>query len=154
MYWTELGEVAKIERAYMDGEGRQILIGFGLVQPNGLTIDIAEQRLYWCDTAADVILYANVGPSGLQSIVTLESESSSLVQPFALTVSSTSVFWSDLDTTAVYATHKLHGTDDDMGLFFTVYDASGSTPRGLEVVSYDRQPTGEIETLLLKHACP
>ena len=154
MYWTELGEVAKIERAYMDGEGRQILIGFGLVQPNGLTIDIAEQRLYWCDTAADVILYANVGPSGLQSIVTLESESSSLVQPFALTVSSTSVFWSDLDTTAVYATHKLHGTDDDMGLFFTVYDASGSTPRGLEVVSYDRQPIGEIETLLLKHACP
>lgn len=154
MYWTELGAVAKIERAYMDGTGRQILIGFGLVQPNGLTIDIAEQRLYWCDTAADVISYAVVDSTGIQNIVNLESESSSLVQPFALTVSSTSVFWSDWNTNSVYATHKLHGTDDDAGLFFTVYAASGSTPRGLEVVSYDRQPTSETENLFLKCVCP
>ena len=142
MYWTELGENVKIERAFMDGDGRQVLLGFGQIQPNGITIDIAEQRLYWCDTMLDTIAFADVGTSGIQNLGELSLESGTVVMPFSLALSATSVFWSDWNTNAVYSTHKLYGSDNEASHLATVYSGSGTTPRGLEVVSSSQQPTG------------
>ena len=39
----------KIEVANMDGSSRQILVKRGLYWPNGLTLDEANNRLYWVD---------------------------------------------------------------------------------------------------------
>ena len=143
MYWTELGENVGIERAYMDGSFRHILVpGIGLLQPNGLTIDIAEQRVYWCDTSIGTIRYADINPAGLQDITELTLDSSIIVQPFALTLSETSVFWTDWSTNSIYSTHKLHGNGESNGHFSTVYTSSVGTPRGLEVVASSQQPTG------------
>lgn len=143
MYWAELGEHVMIERAYLDGNGRQILIGFGVAQPNGLTIDIEAQRLYWCDTGLGTIAYGDITSVGVPAINTLTINDGTLNQPFSLTLSETSVFWTDWGTNSVYSTHKDHGNDEDDGHFFTVYTSSpGATPRGLEVVSSNQQPTG------------
>lgn len=143
MYWAELGEHVMIERAYLDGNGRQILIGFGVAQPNGLTIDIEAQRLYWCDTALGTIAYGDITSVGVPAINTLTINDGTLNQPFSLTLSETSVFWTDWGTNSVYSTHKDHGNDEDDGHFFTVYTSlPGATPRGLEVVSSNQQPTG------------
>jgi len=46
MFWTDWGQTAKIERAFMDGEDRRVLHEVGLSQPNGITIDYAEQKIY------------------------------------------------------------------------------------------------------------
>ena len=142
MYWTELGENVQIERASMDGEPRQVIFGFDLIQPDGLAIDIAEQRLYWCDTVLGTIAYAVVGPQGLVDLAQLTLDDGTIVQPFALTLSGTSVFWTDWSTNEIYSTHKLHGDSENIGHLFTVYTSISGTPRGLEVVSSNQQPTG------------
>jgi len=38
MYWSDWGDVAKIERAVLDGSDRQTVVTTGLQWPNGLTI--------------------------------------------------------------------------------------------------------------------
>lgn len=140
MYWTELGENVRIERAYMDGTSRQYLIVFGAIQPNGLTIDITEQRLYWCNTALGTIFFANIDPPGLSAVTELTVDSS---QPFSIALSETSVFWTDWSTNSIYSTHKLHSNDEGVANFSTVYTSPlGATPRGIEVVSLSQQPTG------------
>ena len=149
MYWTQVGEQAQIIRAYMDGSNLTILVQNGLVQPNGLTIDTSEQTLYWSDAVANMIQYVMLGPNGISTVYTLESQISSLLEPFAITVSNTSVFWSDWNTTSVYATHKIHGSNESMGSFFNVYNATDTTPRGLEVVSHSRQPSGQLTPTIL-----
>jgi Low-density lipoprotein receptor repeat class B len=40
MYWSDWGDLAKIERAVLDGSERQMIISSGLQWPNGLTIGI------------------------------------------------------------------------------------------------------------------
>ncbi|XP_019639752.1 PREDICTED: low-density lipoprotein receptor-related protein 6-like [Branchiostoma belcheri] len=49
MYWTSNLSPAKIERAAMDGTGRETLVNTGLKFPRGLAIDKQGQMLYWCD---------------------------------------------------------------------------------------------------------
>ena len=123
----------------MDGTSPEVLIAF-LVQPNGLTIDIEEQKLYWCDTAAGTVVHADLGPSGLQSVNQIELADGTIGQPFSISLSSTSVFWTDWNTATLYSTHKIHGNGEG-GHHFTVYTGSAGTPRGVEVVSSSKQPT-------------
>ena len=138
MYWTELGQSSRIIRASMDGTSEQLLLGF-LAQPNGLTVDIAEQRLYWCDTAAGTVVYGELGSAGLVSFTPLVLEGG-IGQPFSISVSATSVFWTDWITNSLLATHKIYGSGES-GHQFTVFDASPNTPRGVEVVTSSQQPT-------------
>jgi low-density lipoprotein receptor-related protein 1B len=54
MYWSDWSEsqtakTGKIERASMDGTGRQVFIETDLKWPNGLSLDMAGKKLYWCD---------------------------------------------------------------------------------------------------------
>lgn len=46
IFWTDWGDVPKIERASMDGnlKSRQIVISKKIQWPNGLTIDYADER--------------------------------------------------------------------------------------------------------------
>ena len=59
MYWTDWGSPAKVERASMDGRDRTVLIDTDIVSPYGITIDYAEQRIYWVDAELDKIEYSN-----------------------------------------------------------------------------------------------
>lgn len=49
MYWTDWGLVAKIERSHMDGRSRQVLVTSQVTWPNGLALDLPNDRLYWTD---------------------------------------------------------------------------------------------------------
>lgn len=49
MYWTDWGEVPKIERAGMDGTNRSMIIDTDIYWPNGLTLDYEQHKLYWAD---------------------------------------------------------------------------------------------------------
>ena len=55
MYWTDWGELPKIERANLDGSDRFILLNTSLGWPNGLAIDHAAGKLYWGDAKTDKI---------------------------------------------------------------------------------------------------
>lgn len=49
MYWTDWGQVPKIERAGMDGSRRKVLIDKLIYWPNGITIDYQENKVYWVE---------------------------------------------------------------------------------------------------------
>lgn len=55
MYWTDWGESPKIECAYLDGSERRVLVNTSLGWPNGLALDLEEDKLYWGDAKTDKI---------------------------------------------------------------------------------------------------
>lgn len=63
MYWTDWGEVPKIERAGMDGTNRSMIIDSEIYWPNGLTLDYGQQKLYWADAKHSFIHRCNLDGS-------------------------------------------------------------------------------------------
>lgn len=63
MYWTDWGEAPRIEQAGMDGSTRKIIVDSDIYWPNGLTIDLEEQKLYWADAKLSFIHRANLDGS-------------------------------------------------------------------------------------------
>lgn len=67
MFWTDwvssTAQKGKIEQAWMDGTNRKPLIDSNLQWPNGLSIDYAEKKLYWCDAFLDKIERAGLDGS-------------------------------------------------------------------------------------------
>jgi hypothetical protein len=55
MYWTDWGEIPKIERAALDGSDRVVLVNTSLGWPNGLALDYDEGTIYWGDAKTDKI---------------------------------------------------------------------------------------------------
>lgn len=74
MYWTDWGEEPRIERAGMDGSNRKIIVEVDIYWPNGLTVDLDEQKLYWADAKLSFIHRANLdGSSRLVGLLSLLS---------------------------------------------------------------------------------
>ena len=69
MYWTDWGLKPKIERANLDGSDRLMLINTSLHWPNGLSLDYAEQKLYWSDAHTDRIEVANADGTERRTLV-------------------------------------------------------------------------------------
>lgn len=44
LFWTDWGNIAKIERSHLDGSERKVLINTDLGWPNGLTLDYDTRR--------------------------------------------------------------------------------------------------------------
>lgn len=55
MYWTDWGEVPKIERADLDGTERLVMANTSLGWPNGLALDYHQRKIYWGDAKTDKI---------------------------------------------------------------------------------------------------
>ena len=55
MYWTDWGNSPKIERSYMSGQKRELLVNTSLEYPNGLTLDVSSNILYWVDAKLDTV---------------------------------------------------------------------------------------------------
>ena len=85
MFWTDWGSAGKIERAGMDGTHRQVghsrgviihyithvlpqvIVPPGVVRwPNGLSLDLVMERLYWVDAKLHVIACSNLDGSNIR----------------------------------------------------------------------------------------
>lgn len=64
MYWTDWGEIPKIERAGMDGTNRAVIIDTEIYWPNALTLDYSQQKLYWADAKYNFIHRSNLDGTG------------------------------------------------------------------------------------------
>jgi len=69
MYWSDWGEVPKIERASLDGSDRLVLVNKTLGWPNGLAIDYADSKLYWADAKTDRIELCNFDGSDRRILI-------------------------------------------------------------------------------------
>ena len=55
IFWSDWGENPRIERAGMDGSHRQTIISDTVRWPNGLTLDLVMERVYWIDAKLNLI---------------------------------------------------------------------------------------------------
>lgn len=106
MFWSDWGDKPKIERAGMDGSHRTAIITDTVRWPNGLTLDLVMDRIYWIDAKLNLVGSADL--DGANSRVVLYSPEM-LKHPFSITVFSDWIYWSDWDRNAIFKADKFTG---------------------------------------------
>lgn len=106
LFWTDWGQVPKIERSYMDGSRRVVITSTSLFWPNGLTLDYATDKLYWADAKHHVIECANLDGSFRRTVI-----NTGLPHPFALTLFEDELYWTDWHTKSINKANKFTGND-------------------------------------------
>ena len=67
MFWTDWGAAGKIERAGMDGSERKVIVEPGKVRwPNGLSLDLVMDKLYWVDAKLHSISSSELDGSNIR----------------------------------------------------------------------------------------
>uniref|UniRef100_A0A672GEL4 Low density lipoprotein receptor b n=1 Tax=Salarias fasciatus TaxID=181472 RepID=A0A672GEL4_SALFA len=108
MYWTDWGEKAKIEKSGLNGADRVALVTDNIAWPNGITLDMVNQRLYWVDSKLHTLSSIDVN-GGTRHVVIYSPEK--LAHPQSLTVFEETVFWTDMENSAVFSANRLSGED-------------------------------------------
>ena len=134
LYWTDWGNVAKIERSSMDGKDRTVLINTNLVWPNAITLDYQTKTLYWADAALDKIESSDT--DGLSR--TLLTDSSLVGHPFAITIFNDTLYWSDWAHNLIRTAH----ISQPSNISAVSFDVLPADPMALHVVTEQRQPQG------------
>ncbi|XP_068617008.1 very low-density lipoprotein receptor [Brachionichthys hirsutus] len=104
MFWTEIGNVVRIERAGMDGSERKVVVNSSLGWPAGVAVDTIANRVYWTDVRLKAIGSATLDGDDIQ-ILQMED----VTNPFSLTVFNDLLFWSDSKKRMVLAAQKVSG---------------------------------------------
>ncbi|XP_035672642.1 prolow-density lipoprotein receptor-related protein 1-like [Branchiostoma floridae] len=108
MYWTDWGNPSKIERARMDGTQRSVIVNIGQGHwPNGLALDAAANRLYWCNGATGAIWTSGVTGSN-PSPTQLFTQSAGDVNAhlFGIAVDETHLYWTAWNIPGVHRISK------------------------------------------------
>jgi len=103
MFWTDWGEYPRIERCGMNGDltTRKVLVDSDIVWPNGLTLDYNDKRLFWLEAKLGYI--ASTDWEGNNRKTIFVGDKQTLPQPFAITMSSDALFWTDWETNSIYS---------------------------------------------------
>ena len=132
MYWANIGmPEAKIEKAGLDGSGRQAILRPGSSNFGGatsLTLDFSENRLYWYDWMLDVIASSDLGGNSHRVVVKDEKSG------FGVAVFGDFVYWVDYDDGALLRARK-NGIGNKATLISNQVDL-----RGVRVYHASQQP--------------
>ena len=108
MYWTDWGWDERIERADMDGTNRRVITRYGLLYPNGLTLDVSRNWLYWIDTYyAKLEVYEF--PSNTRRTIISGYREPLLTSPLGLTFYGSNFFWTDTHLDGIYRADRNTG---------------------------------------------
>ncbi|CAH0397300.1 unnamed protein product [Chilo suppressalis] len=103
LYWCDWGEHPRIERSYLDGSLRNVILHQDLGFPNGITIDYKERRLYWTDALKDRIDTADLnGHHRVQLVPDAKN-------PFGMTQFNDYIYWTDWYKKSVMRADKRTG---------------------------------------------
>uniref|UniRef100_A0A7N6BJJ0 EGF-like domain-containing protein n=1 Tax=Anabas testudineus TaxID=64144 RepID=A0A7N6BJJ0_ANATE len=108
VYWTDWGSPAKIEKGGLNGVDRTSLVTDNIVWPNGITLDLLNQRLYWVDSKLHTLSSIDVQGGGRRTLIIDEHQ---LAHPLGLTVFEERVFWTDVSNNAILSANRLTGDD-------------------------------------------
>lgn len=141
MFWTDWGKEPKIEAASMDGQDRRVLVQDGkyVAWPNGLSLDLVKERVYWADAKLRHIVHCDYNGDNIMVVV---SSSRDLKHPFSLAVFEDNVYWSDWETEGIHYANKLDGSRSSVMAKFV----HGSTT--LRVIHNMAQPYGMYDFLV------
>ena len=108
MYWTYWGWYRGIERADMDGTNRRVITRYRLLYPNGLTLDVSRNWLYWIDTYyAKLEVYEF--PSNTRRTIISTYREPLLTSPLGLTFYGSNFFWTDTRLDGIYRADRNTG---------------------------------------------
>ena len=140
MFWTDWGEVPKIERAGMDGgrKSRSIIVDKNIHWPNGLTIDYADNKIYWADAKEKYIASCDYDGGNHREVVAGEKI---LSHPFALTLSDRTLYWTDWQERSIFSCDKITGNNIHP-IMQNIY-----SPMDIHVFSAGRQPSSKWLTM-------
>lgn len=95
MFWSDWGEVPKIERAGMNGDPntRKVIVSENIFWPNGLTVDYENELLYLIDGKLLFIDVMNYDGGHRRRIL-----KQGLYYPFAITQFENKLYWTDWNT--------------------------------------------------------
>ncbi|XP_054859248.1 low-density lipoprotein receptor [Eublepharis macularius] len=108
MYWTDCGSSAKISKSGLNGVDTFPLVNEGIHWPNGITLDLANQRLYWVDSKLHSLSSIDVNGRNRKTVLV---DKENLAHPFAITVFEDKVFWTDLTNDAIFSANRITGSD-------------------------------------------
>ncbi|XP_078373114.1 uncharacterized protein LOC144656754 isoform X1 [Oculina patagonica] len=103
MFWADVGAVAKIKRASLDGRNERAIIYKAVQQPSGLAVDDATWKLYWADEDLNKIESSDFLGRRRQKLY--------VKQPHTLALLNNRLFWSDKQTDTIHSVNKLTGKD-------------------------------------------
>lgn len=105
MYWSQCGEMPRIERAHMDGTSRMIIVNTNLTLPNGLAVDQAAGKIYWTDGGFRKIEFADINGQNRRVLL----GGNTIPHPYGLDVFENYIYWTDWTTQNIERAHKTTG---------------------------------------------
>lgn len=69
VFFTDYGQIPKVERCDMDGQNRTKLVDSKIVFPHGITLDLVSRLIYWADAYLDYIEVVDYEGKGRQTII-------------------------------------------------------------------------------------
>ncbi|XP_015434155.1 PREDICTED: vitellogenin receptor [Dufourea novaeangliae] len=122
MYWTEWGLDSRIMMASMDGKNDSVLVAENLEWPTSLSIDYANNRLYWIDSKVKVIESIRLDGSDRRTILKGIAK-----KPFSLAVFENKLYWSDWISSTIQSCDKFTGKN------WTILQDANSTIYGIHI---------------------
>ena len=127
----------------MDGEEgtRQKLVDKNIFWPNGLTLDLAQKKLYWIDAKLQQLEVANMDGSNRLVI-----KRTGFYHPFAMDNFGDQIYWTDWKSDKLNRISKFdfHVNQVKSGLF---------APMDIKVFHKSKQPPGQNRCGLHKNGC-
>ncbi|XP_013174926.1 PREDICTED: low-density lipoprotein receptor-related protein 6 [Papilio xuthus] len=136
MFWTDWGEIPKIERAGMNGDqsSRKVIVKDDIFWPNGITIDYDNDIIYWADAKLQFLDAIDFSGGKRKRII-----KGGLEYPYALTFFNDKLYWTDWKTWTIYTW--------DIATNGPIKDVIKSNPVPVDIKVFDgsRQlmPTGD-----------
>ena len=90
----------------MDGSHREVILKDTVRWPNGLTVDLVLNKLYWVDAKLNTVGSSNL--DGSHARIVLYSPAY-LKHPFSISVFEDLMYWTEWDSQKIYQADKFTG---------------------------------------------
>ncbi|GLH07804.1 Vitellogenin receptor, partial [Gryllus bimaculatus] len=91
LFWSDVGKQPRLERAYLDGSNRTVLVNDTLIHINDIALDYKAKKLYWCESSSNTIERINYDGTERETVLEQSTEN-----PYAISVHDDKIFWIDL----------------------------------------------------------
>ncbi|XP_059051324.1 low-density lipoprotein receptor-related protein 6 [Achroia grisella] len=126
LFWTDWGEVPKIERSGMNGDPltRKVIVKDNIFWPNGITIDYDKNLIYWVDAKLHFVDVVDFNGENRRKVV-----NGGLEYPYALTIFNDKLYWTDWKTWSIHSW--------DISTNGPIKDLIKSNPVPVDIKAYD-----------------